>query len=197
MKNFCTEDSPRVRFALKAIESEGRKRTDATPNAISFRLATGSQSPRMRIDLLVTTSPTARCTTGSWCCSRAASAQLHTRAGRGARFHTRHENYEKVNGQNLNVGMSDANVSKRSCARRSSGRFPTSRSSGADRQGPRPAQLHRVQRQDRGDRLPATGFARCRHPGTDQGLYDDTQHLLWKRVNRRRRQLSRTAMPTR
>ena len=84
------------------------------PNAISFRLATVfGMSPRMRIDLLVNDF-TYRAVHDRFVVLFESSFKrnyIHVRDIARAFIHGI-ENYEKMNGQIYNVGLSDANVSK-------------------------------------------------------------------------------------
>ena len=85
------------------------------PNAISFRLATVfGMSPRMRIDLLVNDF-TYRAVHDRFVVLFEANFKrnyIHVRDVARAFMHGI-DNYEKMNGQIFNVGLSDANVSKK------------------------------------------------------------------------------------
>jgi nucleoside-diphosphate-sugar epimerase len=114
--NFCTEQSPLrplSRYAIEKVEVE--KHLMQHRNAISFRLATVfGMSPRMRIDLLVNDF-TYRAVNDS-------SVVLFESSFKRNFIHVRDvsrvfqhglANFERMKGQIYNVGLSDANVSKR------------------------------------------------------------------------------------
>jgi nucleoside-diphosphate-sugar epimerase len=113
--NFCTEESPLRPMSLYAIEKV-KVETELMqhPNAISFRLATVfGMSPRMRIDLLVNDF-TYRAVHDRFVVLFESSFKrnyIHVRDIARVFIHGI-ENYEKMNGQIYNVGLSDANVSK-------------------------------------------------------------------------------------
>ena len=114
--NFCTEESPLrplSRYAIEKVEVE--KHLMQHRNAISFRLATVfGMSPRMRIDLLVNDF-TYRAVNDS-------SVVLFESSFKRNFIHVRDvsrvfqhglANFERMKGRIYNVGLSDANVSKR------------------------------------------------------------------------------------
>lgn len=114
--NFCTEESPLRPISLYAIEKvkvEGELMQH--PNAISFRLATVfGMSPRMRIDLLVNDF-TYRAVHDRFVVLFESSFKrnyIHVRDIARVFMHGI-DNYEKMNGQIYNVGLSEANVSKK------------------------------------------------------------------------------------
>lgn len=114
--NFCTEDSPLnpiSRYAIEKVEVE--KRLMEHPNAISFRLATVfGMSPRMRIDLLVNDF-TYRAVYDRFVVlfeSHFKRNYIHNRDVTRAFLHGI-EHFETMKGQIYNVGLSDANVSKK------------------------------------------------------------------------------------
>ena len=114
--NFCTEDSPLRPMSLYAIEKvKVEKELMQHPNATSFRLATVfGMSPRMRIDLLVNDF-TYRAVHDRFVVLFEANFKrnyIHVRDIARVFMHGI-DNYEKTNGQIFNVGLSDANVSKR------------------------------------------------------------------------------------
>jgi nucleoside-diphosphate-sugar epimerase len=114
--NFCTEDSPLRPMSLYAIEKvKVEKELMQHPSATSFRLATVfGMSPRMRIDLLVNDF-TYRAVHDRFVVLFEASFKrnyIHVRDIARAFMHGI-DNYEKTNGQIFNVGLSDANVSKK------------------------------------------------------------------------------------
>ena len=113
--NFCTEESPLRPMSLYAIEKvKVEKELMQHPNAISYRLATVfGMSPRMRIDLLVNDF-TYRAVYDRFVVLFESSFKrnyIHVRDIARVFVHGI-ENYEKMNGQIFNVGLSDANVSK-------------------------------------------------------------------------------------
>jgi len=119
--NFCNEDSPLRPISLYAIEKvKVEKELMQHPNAISFRLATAfGMSPRMRIDLLVNDF-TYRAVHDRFVVLFESSFKrnyIHVRDIARAFIHGI-ENYEKMNGQVFNVGLSDANVSKKELCER-------------------------------------------------------------------------------
>ena len=115
-KNFCTEDSPLRPMSLYAVEKvKVEKELLQHPNATSFRLATVfGMSPRMRIDLLVNDF-TYRAVHDRFVVLFEAGFKrnyIHVRDIARVFMHGI-GHYEKTNGQIFNVGLSDANVSKR------------------------------------------------------------------------------------
>lgn len=114
--NFCTEDSPLRPISHYAIEKvEVEKRFMEHPNAISFRLATVfGMSPRMRIDLLVNDF-TYRAVYDRFVVlfeSHFKRNYIHNRDVTRVFLHGL-KNFEAMKGQIFNVGLSDANVSKK------------------------------------------------------------------------------------
>jgi nucleoside-diphosphate-sugar epimerase len=114
--NFCTEDSPLNPISLYAIEKvKVEKELMQHPNATSFRLATVfGMSPRMRIDLLVNDF-VYRAVHDRFVVLFESSFKrnyIHVRDIARAFIHGI-ESYEKTNGQIFNVGLSEANVSKK------------------------------------------------------------------------------------
>ena len=114
--NFCTEDSPLRPMSLYAIEKvKVEKELMQHPNATSFRLATVfGMSPRMRIDLLVNDF-TYRAAHDRFVVLFEASFKrnyIHVRDIARAFLHGI-DHYEKTSGQIFNVGLSDANISKK------------------------------------------------------------------------------------
>jgi nucleoside-diphosphate-sugar epimerase len=114
--NFCTEESPLrpiSRYAIEKVEVE--KHLMQHPNAISFRLATVfGMSPRMRIDLLVNDF-TYRAVNDRFVVLFESSFKrnyIHVRDVSRV-FQHGLANFERMKGQISNVGLSDANVSKR------------------------------------------------------------------------------------
>jgi nucleoside-diphosphate-sugar epimerase len=114
--NFCTEDSPLRPISQYAIEKVKVEQVLMQhPNAVSYRLATVfGMSPRMRIDLLVNDF-TYRAVSDRFLVLFESSFKrnyIHVRDVAGAFLHAI-GNLEKMRGQIYNVGLSDANVSKR------------------------------------------------------------------------------------
>jgi nucleoside-diphosphate-sugar epimerase len=114
--NFCTEDSPLRPISQYAIEKvEVEKELMQHPGAISFRLATVfGMSPRMRIDLLVNDF-TYRAVYDRFVVlfeSHFKRNYIHIRDVARVFLHGI-KNFEKMKGQIFNVGLSDANVSKK------------------------------------------------------------------------------------
>ncbi len=114
--NFCTEESPLRPISQYAIEKvEIEKAFMQHGNAISFRLATVfGMSPRMRIDLLVNDF-TYRAFYDRFVVlfeSQFKRNYIHVRDVMRVFLHAI-KNYDKMKGQIYNVGLSDANVSKK------------------------------------------------------------------------------------
>ena len=114
--NHCTEESPLHPISHYAIEKvKVEKELMQHPGATSFRLATVfGMSPRMRIDLLVNDF-TYRAVHDRFVVLFEAHFKrnyIHIRDVARAFLHGIN-NYEKTNGQIFNVGLSDANVSKK------------------------------------------------------------------------------------
>ena len=114
--NYCTEESP-----LRPVSNYAREKVKVEkglmqhPNAISFRLATVfGMSPRMRIDLLVNDF-TYRAVYDRFVVlfeSHFKRNYIHIRDVARAFLHAI-EHFDTMNNQIYNVGLSDANVSKR------------------------------------------------------------------------------------
>ena len=119
--NFCTEETPLhpiSKYAIDKVEIE--KALMQLPNAISFRLATVfGMAPRMRIDLLVNDF-THRAVKDRFVVLFESSFKrnyIHIRdVSRVFQFGI--ANFDAMRGQILNVGLSDANVSKRELCER-------------------------------------------------------------------------------
>lgn len=114
--NYCTENSPLRPISQYAIEKVGiEKELMQHPNAISFRLATVfGMSPRMRIDLLVNDF-TYRAVYDRFVVlfeSHFKRNYVHVRDVARVFQHAL-VNHAKMKGQIYNVGLSDANVSKK------------------------------------------------------------------------------------
>lgn len=114
--NFCTEESPLRPISQYAIEKvKIEKALLQHQNAISFRLATVfGMSPRMRIDLLVNDF-TYRAVYDRFVVlfeSHFKRNYIHVRDVSRVFQHAL-ANHESMKGQIYNVGLSDANVSKR------------------------------------------------------------------------------------
>jgi len=113
---FCTEETP-----LKPISLYGRTKVDAEKavldagNTISFRFATVfGASPRMRTDLLVNDFVQRALRDGAVVLYEAHAKRnfLHVRDAAGAFLHGL-KNYDAMAGGPYNVGLSDANLSKK------------------------------------------------------------------------------------
>jgi nucleoside-diphosphate-sugar epimerase len=114
--NFCTEESPLRPISQYAIEKvEIEKAFMQHPNAVSFRLATVfGMSPRMRIDLLVNDF-TYRAVHDRFVVlfeSQFKRNYIHVRDVARVFLHAIN-NHARMKGQIYNVGLSDANVSKK------------------------------------------------------------------------------------
>ena len=119
--NFCTEESPLRPISQYAIEKVAvEKSLLAHENAISFRLATVfGMSPRMRIDLLVNDF-TYRAVNDRFIVlfeSHFKRNYIHVRDVSRVFLHAL-ENHGQMKGQVYNVGLSDANVSKKELCER-------------------------------------------------------------------------------
>jgi nucleoside-diphosphate-sugar epimerase len=114
--NFCTEESPLNPISLYAKEKVGiEKELMQRDNAISFRLATVfGMSPRMRIDLLVNDF-TYRAVYDRFVVLFESSFKRNYVHIRDVSRVFQHAivNFDTMKGQIYNVGLSDANVSKR------------------------------------------------------------------------------------
>ena len=113
--NFCTEESPLRPISQYAIEKvEIEKRLMEHNNVISFRLATVfGMSPRMRLDLLVNDF-TYRAVHDRFVLlfeGHFKRNYVHVRDVTRAFLHGI-DNFDVMNGQIYNVGLSEANVSK-------------------------------------------------------------------------------------
>lgn len=114
--NYCTEESPLRPISQYAIEKvQIEKELMQHPNTVSFRLATVfGMSPRMRIDLLVNDF-TYRAVYDRFVVlfeSQFKRNYIHVRDVSRVFQHAL-ANYDKMKGQIYNVGLSDANVSKK------------------------------------------------------------------------------------
>ena len=114
--NYCNEESslrPISQYAIEKVEIE--KQLMDHPNSISFRLATVfGMSPRMRIDLLVNDF-TYRAVYDRFTVlfeSHFKRNYIHVRDVSRVFQHALN-NYDSMKGEIYNVGLSDANVSKR------------------------------------------------------------------------------------
>jgi len=114
--NYCNEDSPLRPISQYAIEKvEIEKKLMEQSNAISFRLATVfGMSPRMRIDLLVNDF-TYRAVNDGFVVlfeSHFKRNYIHVRDVSRVFCHALN-NHNSMKGEIFNVGLSDANVSKK------------------------------------------------------------------------------------
>lgn len=114
--NYCNEDSPLRPISQYAIEKvEVEKELMEHANAISFRLATVfGMSPRMRIDLLVNDFTYRAVNDGCVVLfeSHFKRNYIHVRDVSRVFQHALN-NFEIMKGEIFNVGLSDANVSKK------------------------------------------------------------------------------------
>lgn len=125
--HFCTETSPLRPISQYAIEKVAvEKMLMEHPNAISFRLATVfGMSPRMRIDLLVNDF-TYRAVHDRFVVlfeSHFKRNYIHVRDVSRV-FQHGLDHYEQMKGQIFNVGLSDANVSKKTLCERIKAQCP-------------------------------------------------------------------------
>lgn len=114
--NFCTEKSPLNPISLYAKDKvEVEKRLMDHPNAISLRLATAfGMSPRMRLDLLVNDF-TYRAVYDGFVVlfeSHFKRNYIHVRDISRAFMHCLN-GFDQMKGEIYNLGLSDANISKR------------------------------------------------------------------------------------
>ena len=125
--NFCTEESPLRPISLYAKEKVAiEQQLMQRENAISFRLATVfGMSPRMRIDLLVNDF-TYRAVYDRFVVLFESSFKrnyLHVRDVSRVFQHAL-KNFDKMKGQVYNVGLSDANISKKELCERIKRQIP-------------------------------------------------------------------------
>jgi nucleoside-diphosphate-sugar epimerase len=114
--NFCTEESPLNPISLYAKEKVGiEKELLQRENAISFRLATVfGMSPRMRIDLLVNDFAYRAVHDRFVVLFESSFKRNYVHVRDVSRvFQHAIEHFDKMKGQIYNVGLSEANVSKR------------------------------------------------------------------------------------
>jgi len=114
--NYCNEDSPLRPISQYAIEKVGiEKELMQHPNAISFRLATVfGMSPRMRIDLLVNDFTYRAVNDGFVVLFESHFKRNYVHVRDVSRvFQHALNNHNDMKGEIYNVGLSDANVSKK------------------------------------------------------------------------------------
>ena len=119
--NFCTEESPLNPISLYAKEKVGiEKELLQRDNAISFRLATVfGMSPRMRIDLLVNDFTYRAVHDRFVVLFESSFKRNYVHVHDVSRvFQHAIANFDKMKGQIYNVGLSDANVSKKELCER-------------------------------------------------------------------------------
>jgi nucleoside-diphosphate-sugar epimerase len=119
---FCTEETPIRPISLYARDKVEVERIllERHPAAISFRLATVfGMSPRMRLDLLVNDFTYRACTDRFIVLFESHFKRnfIHVRDVARAFLHGI-DHFEEMKGQIYNVGLSDANLSKRELCRR-------------------------------------------------------------------------------
>ena len=112
---YCTEDSPLRPLSLYGkTKVEAEQAVLAAGNAVTFRLATVfGMSPRMRVDLLVNDFVYRAVTDRAVIVFEGHAKRnfIHVRDVVGAFLHAM-RNFEAMNGEPYNVGLSDANISK-------------------------------------------------------------------------------------
>jgi nucleoside-diphosphate-sugar epimerase len=112
----CTEESPLRPVSLYGrLKVEAEERVLAEPNTLTFRLATVfGVSPRMRLDLLVNDFTYRAVTDGSVVLYEADFKRnyLHVRDAARVFVHAL-DGFDRLKGRCYNVGLSDANLSKR------------------------------------------------------------------------------------
>ena len=126
---FCTEDTPIRPISLYARDKVAVEQIllDEHPNALSFRLATVfGMSPRMRLDLLVNDFTHRACTDRFIVLfeSHFKRNYLHVRDVARAFLHGI-EHFDAMRGGPYNVGLSDANLSKRELCERIQAQLPS------------------------------------------------------------------------
>ena len=159
---LCTEDSP-----LRPVSLYGRTKVEAerivldTGEAVSFRLATVfGASPRMRLDLLVNDFVYRAVTDRTVVLFEAHFKRNYIHVRDVARVFVHGiEHYDAMRGRSYNVGLSDANLSKRELCERIRGRSRVRLPPVGNGPGPRQAGLRRVERTNRGDRMVAEVLA--------------------------------------
>src|SRR5580765_3734760 len=125
---FCTEETPIrpvSRYGRDKVEAE-RQLLDRHPSAISFRLATVfGMSPRMRLDLLVNDFTFRACRDRSIVLFESHFKRnfLHVRDVARVFLHGI-DQFDALKGQIFNVGLSDANLSKRELCDRIAAHVP-------------------------------------------------------------------------
>lgn len=126
---FCTEDTPIRPISLYARDKVAVEQIllDRHPNALSFRLATVfGMSPRMRLDLLVNDFTYRACTDRFIVLfeSHFKRNYIHVRDVARAFLHGI-ERFDAMRGGPYNVGLSDANLSKRELCERIQSQLPS------------------------------------------------------------------------
>jgi nucleoside-diphosphate-sugar epimerase len=184
--NFCTEESPLNPISLYAKEKVGiEKELMQRGNAVSFRLATVfGMSPRMRIDLLVNDF-TYRAVHDRFVVLFESSFKrnyVHVRDVSRV-FQHAISNFDKMKGQIYNVGLSDANVSKRELCEHIQKQVPDFVFLDAP-VGKDPDQRNYIVSNAK---IEATGFKPMYSLDAGisdliKGIHDDQEHSLWKRV---------------
>jgi nucleoside-diphosphate-sugar epimerase len=183
---FCTEETE-----LRPISLYGRTKVEAERavldrgNSVTLRLATVfGMSPRMRIDLLVNDFVYRALNDRSVILFEAHFKRnyIHIRDVARAFVHTIHR-FDGMMDEPFNVGLSDANLSKWELCSKIREQLPNFVFfRGPDRGRSGQAGLHCLQRKDRENGIPPGFLSGRRHPRVDQGLQDDSQHGLWKRM---------------
>ena len=118
----CTEETPLRPISLYGVDKvEAERAILDGGNGVTFRLATVfGMAPRMRIDLLVNDFTLRAVTDRAVVIFEGHFKRnyIHVRDVARAFLHGI-DNYASMNNQPFNVGLSDANLSKRNCARAS------------------------------------------------------------------------------
>ncbi len=164
---FCTEETP-----LRPISLYGTTKSDAEAavlertNGLTFRLATVfGMSPRMRLDLLVNDFVYRAVIDRAVVIFEGHFKRnfIHIRDVVRAFLHAL-ANFETMKGRPYNVGLDDANLSKLElCASDPKASAAVRLSRSGDRRGSGQAELHRVKRPTRRDRVPDGVVAGPRH----------------------------------
>jgi nucleoside-diphosphate-sugar epimerase len=156
---YCTEETPIRPVSLYGRDKVEVERTllDRHPASVSLRLATVfGMSPRMRLDLLVNDF-TYRAYTDRFIVlfeSHFKRNFLHVRDVARAFLHTI-DNFDVMKRQIYNVGLSDANLSKLELCQRFRSMCRVRHPRVECRKRSRQARLHRLEREDRANRLQA------------------------------------------
>ena len=184
---YCTEETP-----LRPVSLYGRDKVETeepcsdvirTRSACGWRPCSACRRACGSI-CWSTTSSTGPISIGSSCCSRRTSSATTCTCATSARaFLHALDNFEAMKGEPYNVGLSDANLSKRELCERIQQQLPKfvflESQVGKD-----PDQRDYIVSNEK---IEAIGFrralARRGHPRTDQGVCHDSEHPLFERVD--------------